>query len=94
MVVKPVPAAVGQISDGYPAGMLDALSDGWQSVVRWWGGVELWLTQLWLPVQVTVLMAVLLPVCWWAAKGIDRGVDLASERLGRQADADDGAGER
>ena len=85
---------MGQGSGGYPAGMPDALSDGWQSVLDWWGGVELWLTELWLPVQVTVLMAVLLPVCWWAAKGIDRGVDLASERLGRQADADDGAGER
>ncbi len=80
--------------------MLDALSDGWQSVVRWWGGVELWLTQLWLPVQVTVLMAVLLPACWWVAKGMDRGVDFTFERLGRQPalgrspDTEEGAGER
>lgn len=68
--------------------MFDALSDDWQAMVRWWGGVEFWLTQLWLPVQVMVLMGVLLPVCWWVARGIDRGVDLVSEWLGRQQDAD------
>ena len=68
--------------------MLAALSDGWQAMGSWWGGVEFWLTQLWLPVQVTVLMGVLLPVCWWVARGIDRGVSLASEWLSRQQDAD------
>jgi len=70
--------------------VLDALSDGWQSVARWWDGVELWLTQLWLPVQLAILMVVLLPACWWIAKGIDRGVDRISERIGRRDETDQG----
>ncbi|MGH4022396.1 MAG: hypothetical protein ACRDT0_24800 [Pseudonocardiaceae bacterium] len=61
--------------------MFDAASGGWQVVARWWDGVELWLTQLPLAVQVTLLIAVLLPACWWIARGIDRAVDAASERL-------------
>lgn len=68
----------------YPADVLDALSGGWEAVTRWWNGVELWLTQLWFPLQVAILMVVLLPLCWLVAAGIDRGVDRASERLGRR----------
>ncbi len=59
------------------------LSAAWQSVARWWNSVELWLTQLGLPAQIMILMAVLLPTCWWVATGIDRGVDLVFERIGR-----------
>ena len=65
-------------------------SDAWQSVARWWDGVELWLTQLGLPAQIVILRAVLLPTCWWVATGIDRGVDLISERIGRREPGDGG----
>ncbi len=54
---------------------------GWDAVARWWDGVELWLTQLGLVLQVTLLMLVLLPVCWWAARGLDRVVGLIFERF-------------
>ena len=55
---------------------------GWDAVSRWWDGVELWLTQLGLALQVALLMLVLLPVCWWAARVIDRVFGLAFDRLG------------
>lgn len=57
---------------------------GWDAVIRWWDGVELWLTQLGLALQVALLMLVLLPVCWWAARVIDRVSGLAFERLGHR----------
>jgi hypothetical protein len=55
---------------------------GWDAVARWWDGVELWLTQLGLALQVALLMLVLLPVCWWAARGLDRAVGVIFERFG------------
>jgi len=59
--------------------------------MRWWDGVELWLTQLGFVLQVAVLMPVLLPVCWWAARALDRAVGSIFERLGHRyaADAED-----
>lgn len=66
--------------------MLDALSEGFEVVLRWWDGVELWLTQLPLPAQVALLMLVLLPACWVVAKLIDRAVDAVSERVGRPSE--------
>ncbi len=57
---------------------------------RWWNAVELWLTQLWFPLQVVLLMMVLLPVCWWVALLIDQGVDVASEWVHRRAADPDG----
>ncbi|MDQ4094147.1 MAG: hypothetical protein M3143_12350 [Actinomycetota bacterium] len=54
---------------------------GSDAVIRWWDGVELWLTGLVLPLQVAILMLVLLPVCWWAARVIDRLFGLVFERL-------------
>lgn len=57
---------------------------GWEAAIRWWDGVELWLTQLWLPIQLVLLMAVLLPACWWVARLIDQGVDVVSEWLRRR----------
>ena len=61
---------------------------GWDAVMRWWDGVELWLTQLGLLLQLAVLMPVLLPVCWWAARGLDRAVGLIFERLGHHYTVD------
>jgi hypothetical protein len=55
---------------------------GWNAVVRWWDGVELWLTQLGLALQVSLVMLVLLPVCWGTARVLDRGVGLLFERFG------------
>jgi hypothetical protein len=46
--------------------------------------VELWLTQLGLAPQVALLMLVLLPACWWAARVLDRAVGVVFERLGHR----------
>ncbi|MGH3944783.1 MAG: hypothetical protein ACRDSI_07040 [Pseudonocardiaceae bacterium] len=54
---------------------------GWDAVIRWWDGVELWLTQLGLALQVALLMLVLLPACWWAARVIDRVFGLVFDWL-------------
>lgn len=51
-------------------------------VLQWWDGVELWLTQLGLALQVALLMLVLLPAVWWAARALDRAVGVVFERLG------------
>ena len=60
-------------------------------VLQWWDGVELWLTQLGLALQVTLLMLVLLPAVWWAARVFDRAVGVVFERLGHwyAVDAED-----
>jgi hypothetical protein len=83
-----MPAVGGHIQASYPALVLWA---GWDAVIRWWDGVELWLTQLGLALQVASLMLVLLPVCWWAARVIDRVFGLAFHWLGRRyaVDAED-----
>ncbi|MGH3709338.1 MAG: hypothetical protein ACRDRQ_14825 [Pseudonocardiaceae bacterium] len=57
---------------------------GWDAVVQWWDGVELWLTQLGLALQVALLMLVLLPVCWWAARGLDWAVGLIFDWFGHR----------
>lgn len=49
----------------------------------WWDGVELWITQLWFPFQVALVIVVLLPLCWWSARLIDAGVDRVSTALRR-----------
>ncbi|GAB2757150.1 hypothetical protein [Amycolatopsis magusensis] len=54
--------------------MLEGLSD-------WWDSVELWLAQLWFPVQFILVMAVLLPLCAGLAWLIDRLVDRVSRWL-------------
>jgi hypothetical protein len=77
------PGADGHIRESYAAPVL-SLSMSWDAAIRWWDGVELWLTQLYLPLQFGLLMLVLLPVCWWAARVIDRAVELTFERLGRR----------
>jgi hypothetical protein len=67
---------------------LAVLFADWEAVARWWDGVELWLTQLWLPLQIAFLIVVLLPMCWWAALLLDRGVDLAADWVRRRAAGD------
>lgn len=53
----------------------------WDAVGRWWNGVELWLTQLGLALQVILLMLVVLPICWGAARALDRVVGVVFERF-------------
>jgi hypothetical protein len=66
------------------------LRAAWDAVLRWWDGVELWLTQLGLVFQVALLMLVLLPTCWWAARALDRCVGVLFERLGHRHTEDTG----
>jgi hypothetical protein len=47
-----------------------------RSIADWWDAVELWLTQLAFPFQVALAIVVGLPLCWLAAAGIDRLVDV------------------
>jgi len=55
-----------------------------QGLADWWDGVELWITQLWFPFQVALVIVLLLPLCWAAALLIDHGVDRASAALSRR----------
>ncbi len=50
--------------------MLRALAD-------WWDAVELWVTQLAFPLQVTLAVLVVLPLCWAVAVALDVVVDHA-----------------
>lgn len=56
--------------------MLDKLDE-------WWDAVELWVVELWFPLQFLVVMAVVVPVCLAVAWAVDRGVDHLSARLRR-----------
>ena len=47
-----------------------------RAIADWWDAVELWLTQLAFPFQVALAIVVGLPLCWLAAAGIDRLVDV------------------
>ena len=58
-----------------------------RAVVDWWDAVELWLTQLAFPFQVALAIAVGLPLCWLAAAGIDRLVDVVIDRTTARASA-------
>ena len=51
-----------------------------RAAVDWWDAVELWLTQLAFPFQVALAIVVSLPLCWLAAAGIDRLVDVVIDR--------------
>ncbi|GAA0532017.1 hypothetical protein GCM10011581_16480 [Saccharopolyspora subtropica] len=57
-------------------------------LVEWYDGVELWLVQLAYPLQVTLVLAVLLPVCWALARVVDRGIDGLGAKLTRVHDAE------
>lgn len=50
--------------------------------------MELWLAQLWFPLQFLLLMAVVLPLCLGLAWLIDRAVDVVSARFGSAGRAD------
>ncbi len=52
-----------------------------RAIVDWWDAVELWLTQLAFPFQVVLAIVVGLPLCWLAAAGIDRLVDVVIDRV-------------
>ncbi|WP_034270457.1 hypothetical protein [Haloechinothrix halophila] len=47
----------------------------------WWDGVELWVVQLWFPLQFVVVMAAVVPVCLVAAWAVDRVVDRVAAAL-------------
>lgn len=50
-----------------------------RAIADWWDAVELWLTQLEFPFQVGLAIVVGLPLCWFAAAGIDRLVDVVAD---------------
>lgn len=54
-----------------------------RAVTDLWDAFELWLTQLAFPFQVVLAVLVVVPLCWVAAAGIDRGVDVAARRVQR-----------
>ena len=41
----------------------------------WWDAVELWVVELWFPLQFLVVMAVVVPLCLAVAWVVDRSVD-------------------
>ncbi|MEO6880952.1 MAG: hypothetical protein ABI181_08385 [Mycobacteriaceae bacterium] len=56
------------------------------AVARWWDGVELWLTGLSFPLQVTIVLVVLLPLAAFAARALDK---VATTLTVRPVDDDD-----
>lgn len=54
--------------------------------------VESWVVLLPLPVQILLLLAVFLPLCWFIAKGVDPIVEWVlrphAQRSGRSRDGD------
>ena len=52
-----------------------------RAIADWWDAVELWLTQLAFPFQVALAIVVGLPLCWLAAAGIDRLVDIVIAKV-------------
>lgn len=50
----------------------------------WWDAVELWIVELWFPLQFLVVMAVVVPVCLAVAWAVDRGVDRIAARVRRK----------
>ncbi|GAB3298575.1 hypothetical protein [Parasphingorhabdus pacifica] len=57
-------------------------------LVEWWDGVELWLVRLPYPLLVTLVLAVLVPLCWGLAWILDRGIDWIGAKLTRVGDAE------
>ncbi|PRY36164.1 hypothetical protein [Umezawaea tangerina] len=58
------------------------------AIAQWWDGVELWLTQLPFVLQFPMMMAVMLPICLFAARLIDRVVDRTTARVTPHKDAE------
>lgn len=63
-------------------------------LVLWWDGVELWLVRLPYPLQVMLTLAVLVPLAWSVARGVDRVVDGLSARVTRVREAEPPLGRR
>jgi hypothetical protein len=61
-------------------------------LVEWWDGAELWLVQLPYPLQVALVFAVVVPLCWALARVIDRGVDVLAAKLPRVRDTEPSVG--
>lgn len=57
-------------------------------LVALWDGVESWLVMLPYPFQVTLVLAVLVPLCWLVARLVDRITDEVSAKLTRVRDAE------
>lgn len=57
-------------------------------LVEWYDGVELWLVQLVYPLQVALVLAVLVPLCWGVARVVDRAVDGIGAKFTRANDAE------
>ena len=49
-----------------------------QWLADWWDAIELWVAQLWFPIQFALVMLVLLPACFGVAWLVDRIVDRVS----------------
>ncbi len=49
-----------------------------QWLANWWDSVALWLSDLAFPIQFALVIAVLAPVCFVLAWGIDNAVDLVT----------------
>ena len=58
-----------------------------RAIADWWDAVELWLTQLAFPFQVTLAIVVGLPLCWFAAAAADRLVDVVVGVVGAKVAA-------
>lgn len=52
-------------------------------LANWWDSVALWLSDLAFPIQFALVIAVLAPVCFVLAWGIDNAVDLVTARFHR-----------
>ena len=63
-------------------------------LVSWYDGVELWLVQLAYPLQVALVFAVLLPLSWGVARGVDHALDVLAVRFTRGRDAAEGRSEK
>jgi hypothetical protein len=57
-------------------------------LANWWDNAELWLAQLWFPLQFVLVIAMLGPLCLGAAWLIDRIVDRVAAWFGSARDED------
>ncbi|WP_179536266.1 hypothetical protein [Actinopolyspora biskrensis] len=57
-------------------------------LVALWDGVASWLVMLPYPFQVTLVLAVLVPLCWLVARLVDRVTDEVAAKLTRVRDAE------
>lgn len=55
-------------------------------VAPWWESFELWLAQLWFPIQFVLVVAALAPMCAVLAWLIHRTVDAVARQAGRRLD--------